>query len=45
MRLKNLLLSGTTISRIASGILGAGASQSSEGDTPVESGAQPALEP
>ncbi len=45
MRIKNLLLGGAAVSGIASGILGARiASQSSEGDTPVESGTQPAPE-
>ena len=45
VRLKNLLLGGAAISGIASGVLGARiASQSSEGDTPVESGTQPAPE-
>lgn len=44
-RLKNLLLGGAAISGIVSGILGARiASQSSEGDTPVESGTRPAPE-
>jgi hypothetical protein len=44
-RLKNLLLGGAAISGVASGILGARiAKQSSEGDTPVESGTQPAPE-
>ncbi|CAA9248465.1 MAG: hypothetical protein AVDCRST_MAG93-1639 [uncultured Chloroflexia bacterium] len=45
MRLKNLMLGGAAVSGIASGILGARiAKQSSEGDTPVESGTQPAPE-
>jgi hypothetical protein len=45
VRFKNLLLGGAAISGIASGILGARiATQSSEGDTPVESGTQPAPE-
>jgi hypothetical protein len=44
-RLKNLMLGGAAVSGIASGILGARiAKQSSEGDTPVESGTQPAPE-
>ncbi len=44
-RLKNLMLGGAAINGIASGILGARiASQSTEGDTPVESGTQPAPE-
>ena len=44
-RLKNLMLGGAAINGIASGILGARiASQSQEGDTPVESGTQPAPE-
>ena len=45
MRVKDLLLGGAAVNGIASGILGARiASQSSEGDTPVESGTQPAPE-
>ena len=44
-RLKNLLLGGAAVTGIASSILGARiAKQSSEGDTPVESGTQPAPE-
>jgi hypothetical protein len=44
-RLKNLLLGGAAVTGIASGILGARiAKQASEGDTPVESGTQPAPE-
>ena len=44
-RLKNLMLGGAAVTGIASGILGARiASQSQEGDTPVESGTQPAPE-
>ena len=44
-RVKNLLLGGATVTGIASSILGARiAKQSSEGDTPVESGTQPAPE-
>ena len=44
-RVKDLLLGGAAVNGIASGILGArSASQSSEGDTPVESGTQPAPE-
>lgn len=44
-RLKNLLLGGAAVNGIASGVLGARiAKQSSEGDTPVESGTQPAPE-
>ena len=43
--LKNPLLGGAAVSGIASGILGARiAKQSSEGDTPFESGTQPAPE-
>ncbi len=43
--IKNLLLGGAAVAGIASGILGARiAKQSSEGDTPVESGTQPAPE-
>ncbi len=45
MRIKNLLLGGAAVNGVASGILGARiASQSSQGDTPVESGTQPAPE-
>lgn len=45
MRFKNLLLGGAAVAGIASSILGARiAKQSSEGDTPVESGTQPAPE-
>ena len=44
-RIKNLLLGGATVTGIASSTLGARiAKQSSEGDTPVESGTQPAPE-
>ena len=44
-RIKNLLLGGAAVTGIASGILGARiAKQASEGDTPVESGTQPAPE-
>lgn len=44
-RIKNLLLGGAAVTGIASSILGARiAKQSSEGDTPVESGTQPAPE-
>ncbi len=44
-RVKNLMLGGAAVNGIASGILGARiAKQSSEGDTPVESGTQPAPE-
>ena len=44
-RVKDLLLGGAAVNGIASGILGARiARQSSEGDTPVESGTQPAPE-
>ena len=44
-RVKNLLLGGAAVNGIASGIFGARiASQSSQGDTPVESGTQPAPE-
>jgi hypothetical protein len=44
-RVKNLMLGGAAVSGIASGILGARiAKQSSEGDTPVEAGTQPASE-
>ncbi len=44
-RVKDLLLGGAAVNGIASGILGARiASQSSQGDTPVESGTQPAPE-
>ena len=44
-RLKNLMLGGAAINGIASGILGARiASQSQEGDTPVEAGTHPAPE-
>ena len=45
MRVKNLLLGGAAVTGIASSLLGARiAKQSSEGDTPVESGTQPAPE-
>lgn len=44
-RVKDLLLGGAAVNGIASGILGARlASQSSQGDTPVESGTRPAPE-
>ncbi len=44
-RVKDLLLGGAAVNGIASGILGARiANQSSQGDTPVESGTQPAPE-
>ena len=44
-RLKNLMLGGAAIAGIASGLLGARiAKQSSEGDTPVEAGTEPAPE-
>ncbi len=44
-RIKNLMLGGAAVTGISSGILGARiAKQSSEGDTPVESGTQPASE-
>lgn len=44
-RLKNLMLGGAAITGVASGILGARiASQSSEGDTPVQAGTEPAPE-
>ena len=45
MCVKNLLLGGAAVTGIASSLLGARiAKQSSEGDTPVESGTQPAPE-
>ncbi len=45
MRIKNLLLGGAAVTGIASSLLGARiAKQSSEGDTPVEAGTQPAPE-
>ncbi len=45
MRVKDLLLGGAAVNGIASGILGARiANQSSQGDTPVESGTEPAPE-
>ncbi len=44
-RLKNLSLGGAAVAAIASGVMGARvAKQASEGETPVESGTQPAPE-
>jgi hypothetical protein len=44
-RVKDLLLGGAAVNGVASGILGARiASQSSQGDTPIESGTRPAPE-